>query len=103
MGMQQRLRITSPHEVACYTINEDGTDGFHVCFVAKEVSAAGNATRLDGLIVCIGTVFMSDHENCSMRHLFHHNRGNAYARIVELQKTNDYMDKLMISLVNQLL
>jgi hypothetical protein len=87
--MQLRLRMTAPHELACYTINEDGTDIFHVCFVAREVSAAGNATRLDGAIVCIGTVFTSDHENRSVSCLFHHNCGYAYARIVELQKTND--------------
>ena len=49
--MQMHLRMTSPHKVACYTINEDGTDGCRVCFVAREVSAAGNATRLDGAIV----------------------------------------------------
>ena len=53
--------MTSLHEVACYTINEDETDGCHVCFVAREVLAAGNATWLDGGIVCIVSVFTSDH------------------------------------------
>ena len=87
--MQLRLRMTAPHELAFYTINEDGADGSRVCFVAQEVSAAGNATRLDGAIVCIGTVFTSDHKNRSMRCLFHQKRRYAYAKIVELQKTND--------------
>ena len=87
--MQLHLRMMVLHELTSYTINEDGTDGCRVCFVAWEVSAAGNATRLDGMIVCIVTVFMSDHKNRSMRHLFHHNHGYAYARIVKLQKTND--------------
>ena len=87
--MQLCLQMTVPYKLACYTINEDGTDGCHVCFVAPEVSAAGNATRLDGTIVCIVTVFTSDHKNRSMRRLVHHNSGYAYARIVELQKTND--------------
>ena len=86
--MQLHLQMMAPHELVCYTINEDGTDGSHVCFVAREVSAVGNATRLDGVIVCIVTVFMSDNK-CSMRRLFHHNPGYAYARIVELQKAND--------------
>ena len=88
VGMQLRLRIMAPHELACYTINEDGINGCRVCFVAWEVSAVGDANRLDGAIVCIGTVFKSDHENRSMRHLFHQKRGYAYARIVEFQKTN---------------
>ena len=87
--MQLRLRMTVPHKLACYTTNEDGTDGCHVCFVAREMSAAGNAIRLDGVIVCIGTVVTSDHKNRSMRRHIHHNCRYAYARIVELQKTNN--------------
>ena len=34
VGMQLRLWMTAPHELACYTINKDGTDGCHVRFVA---------------------------------------------------------------------
>ena len=82
VGMRLRLRMTTLHKLACYTINGDGTDGCRVCFVAREVSAAGNAAWLDGAIVCVVDVFTSDHENRAIRHLFHHNRGYAYARIV---------------------
>ena len=34
VGMQLHLRMTVPHELACYTMNKDGTDGCHVCVVA---------------------------------------------------------------------
>ena len=45
VGMPLHLRMTALHKLACYNINEDGTDGCHVCFVAREVSAAGNAAQ----------------------------------------------------------
>ena len=80
--MHLRLRMTAPHELACYTINGDGTDGCRVCFVAREVAAGGNAARLNGVVVCVVDVFTSDHENRAIRRLFHHNCGYAYGRIV---------------------
>ena len=80
--MRLRLRMTAQHELVCYTINGDGTDGCRICFVAREVSAGGNAARWNGTVVCIVEVFTSDHENCAIRRLFHHNHGYAYARIV---------------------
>ena len=82
VGMRLRLRMTAPHELACHTINGDGMDGCRVCFVAREVSARGNAARLNGTVVCVVDVFTSDHENRAVRHLFHHNRGYAYGWIV---------------------
>ena len=82
VGMHLRLLMTAPHELACYTINGDGTDGCRVCFVAREAAAGGNAARLNGAAVCVVDVFTSDHENRAMRRLFHHNRGYAYGRIV---------------------
>ena len=88
-GMQLRLRMTSQHEVACYTISADRTDGCHVCVVAWEVLAAGKPAQLDGPVVSIVSVFTSDHKNHSSRHLFHHNRRYDYARIVELQQINN--------------
>ena len=51
VGMHLRLRMTAPHELACYTINGDGTDGCHVCFVAREFAAGGNAARLNSTVV----------------------------------------------------
>ena len=82
VGMCLRMRMSAPHELACYTINGDGTDGCRVCFVAREVAACGNAERLNGAVVCFVDVFTSDHENRAIRRLFHHNRGYAYGRIV---------------------
>jgi hypothetical protein len=37
---------------------------------------------LNGAVVCVVDVFTSDHENCAICRLFHHNRGYAYGRIV---------------------
>ncbi len=82
VGMRLRLRMTAPHELACHTINGDGTDGCHVCFVAREVAADGNAARLNGAVVCVMDVFTSDYENRAIWRLFHHNRRYAYGRIV---------------------
>ena len=82
VGMRLRLRMTAPHELACYTINGDGTDGCRVCFVAREVTAGGKAAQLNGVVVCVVDVFTSDHKNHAIRRLFHHNRGYAYGRIV---------------------
>ena len=82
VGMRLRLRMTAPHELACYTINGDGTDGCRVCFVAREVSPGENAARLNGMVVRVVDVFTSDHENSAVRRLFHHNCGYAYGRIV---------------------
>jgi hypothetical protein len=80
--MHLHLKMTVPHELACYTINGDGTGGGHVCLVAREVSAGGNAAQLNGMVVCVVDVFTSNHENRTVWHLFHHNRGYAYGRIV---------------------
>ena len=82
VGMVLHLRMMVPHEVSCYTINDDGSDGCRVCFVAREYAAGENGCRLDGRMVCISEVFHCDDANRSMRRLFHHNRGYAYARFV---------------------
>ena len=82
VGMCLRMRMSAPHELACYTINGDGTDGCRVCFVVREVLAGGNAAQLNGTVVCVVDVFTSDHENCAVRRLFHHNRRYTYGRIV---------------------
>ena len=52
VGMQLHLWMPAPHQLACYTINEDETDCCCICFVAWEVSAVGNAAQLDDTIVC---------------------------------------------------
>ena len=82
VGMVLRLRMMVPHEVSCYTINDDGSDGCRVGFVAREYAAGENGCRLDGRTVCISEVFHCDDANRSMRRLFHHNHGYAYTRFV---------------------
>ena len=37
-----------PNKLACYIVNSNGSDGCHVCFVAREYAAGENACRLDG-------------------------------------------------------
>ena len=50
--------------------------------MVREDSAGGNAARLNGVVVSVVDVFTSDHENRSVRQLFHHNHGYAYGWIV---------------------
>jgi hypothetical protein len=39
VGMLLRLQMMVPNELSCYTINSDGSDGWRVCFVAREYTA----------------------------------------------------------------
>ena len=82
MGLHLRLRSFVHHELACYTTNDDGSDGCCVCFTAREYAAGDNDLRLDGSIVKLTDVFTAEHENRSMRYLFHRNCGYAYAVVV---------------------
>ena len=68
-----------PNELSCYTINSDGSDGWRVCFVAREYAAGENGRRLDGHTIRITDVFTCDDANGSMHHLDHHNHGYGYA------------------------
>ena len=82
VGMHLRLRCFVRHELACYTIDENGSDGCRVCFTAREYAAGDNDLRLDGATVKITEVFTAEHVNCMMQHLFFHNCGYAYAVVV---------------------
>ena len=82
VGLHLRLRLLVRHELTCYTINDDGSDGCRICFAAREYAAGENDFRLDGAIVKLTDVFTADHENRSMRYLFHRNCGYAYAVVV---------------------
>jgi hypothetical protein len=82
VGLHLRLRSFVPHELACYTMNDGGSDGCRVCFTAREYAAGENYQRLDGCIVKLTDVFTAEHENRSMRYLFHRNCGYAYAVVV---------------------
>ena len=39
IGMQLRLRMTAPGELACYYIDSGGSDGCRIAFAAKEYAA----------------------------------------------------------------
>ena len=82
VGLHLRLRSFVRNELACYTMNSNGSDGCHVCFTAWEYAAGDNDRWLDGAIVQITDVFMADDENRSMHRLFHHNHGYAYAVVL---------------------
>ncbi len=82
VGLRLRLRSFVEHELACYTINPDGLDSCHVGFAAREYMAGENYLCLDGAIVLLVKVFTADDNNRTMRRLFHHNRGYAYADVL---------------------
>ena len=71
VGLHLRLRSFVRNELACYIMKDDGSDGCHVCFTAREYAAGDNDCQLDGAIVKLTDVFMTEHENRSMCHLFY--------------------------------
>jgi hypothetical protein len=79
VGLCLHLCLFVRNELAGYIINDDGSEGCHVCFAAREFSAGDNGRPLDGAIVKIIEVFMADHPNSTMCRLFHHNHGYAYS------------------------
>ena len=84
MGVGLCLHLCSfvQNELACSTMNEDGSDDCRVCFTAREYAAGDNDRRLDGAIVKITDVSSTDHQNHSMCHLFHRNCGYASAVVL---------------------
>ena len=66
LGVGMHLQVTAPHELACYTMNDDGADDCDVCFVAWEVATGDNACRLDGATVSISAVFTPYDKNCCL-------------------------------------
>ena len=81
VGMLLHLRMMVPNELSCYTINSDGSDGCHVCFVAREYTARENGHQLDGRTVHITDVFTCDDANRLIHRHYHHNHGYGYARV----------------------
>jgi hypothetical protein len=84
VGMVLWLLMFVINELACYTIRDEGSDGCRVCFTSREFAARENGHRLDGAIVHIAQMFTPESENRSMRRLYYHNRGYAYATILSL-------------------
>ncbi len=60
--MLLHLRMMVQNELSCYIINEDGSDGCHVCFVVREYAARESGHQLDGCTVHITGVFQSNDE-----------------------------------------
>jgi len=65
-------------------MNDDGSEGCRICFAGRTYVVGENDRGLDGAIVKIVEVFTADHQNSTMRRLFHHNRGYAYANALSL-------------------
>ncbi len=82
VGLRLRLRSFVCNELACYTMHANGSDGCQVCFTAREYAAGGNDCQLDGTIIKIMDVSSAEHNNRSMRYLFHCNRGYASAVVL---------------------
>ena len=76
------LHLVEKTHLAGYEVKDDGTDGCHVCFAAHEYAISNTAAKLDGAVLRITDVVTPDCANSSMRALYHHNHGYAYAEVV---------------------
>ena len=83
VGRLVHLRLVEETHLACYDVRDDGTDGCRVCFTAREYATGANARQLDGLLLWITQIFLSDSENSSMRMLYHRNCGYTYAKTID--------------------
>ena len=83
VGMLLRVRMIVDNELACFSLNPDGSDGCHVAFAAREYAAGENGQRLDGALVRLVAVYSPEHENRTARRLYHHNRGYAVGEVVQ--------------------
>ena len=81
-GLHFRLRCFVQKELACYYMNDDGSDGCRVCFGVRAYTVGDNDRQLDGAIVKLTDVFTAENENRSMYHLFYRNCGYAYAVVL---------------------
>lgn len=63
ISVHLHLCVMVQHEHLFYTINSDGTEWCHVCFVAWECAAEENGHRLDGTIIQITEILKLDNEN----------------------------------------
>ena len=77
------LRLVERTHLVGYAVRDDGTDGSRVCFMAREYATGSMANRLDGCLLWITEVFLSDSENRSEHAMYHRNRDYAYAEAVD--------------------
>ena len=84
VGMLLHVRMIVNNELACFSLNPDGSDGCCVAFAAREYAAGENGQRFDGALVRLVAVYSPDDENSTVRRLYHCNRGYAVGKIVQL-------------------
>lgn len=70
------------HKLVCYTIKTDSRDGCRVCVTEQDYAAGENCQHLDGALVQLTDDFIPEESNRSIRHLYHHSRGYAYAVVL---------------------
>ena len=78
VGHLVHLRLVEKVHLACYLVIMDGTDSFHICFVARKYASRETAHLLDGSLFRVTEVFL-----CKSP-LYHRNRGYTYAETVEI-------------------
>ena len=83
VGRLVRLRLVDKTNLAVCEVRKDESDGCRICFTAREYAIGENVRRLDGLLLKVTEVFLPDSPNSSMRALYHHNRGYAYAETLD--------------------
>jgi hypothetical protein len=83
VGRLEHLRLVEKTNLAVHKVGKDGSDGCRICFTAREYAIGENAQRLNGVLLAVAEVFLPDSPNRSMRHLYHRNRGYAYAETVD--------------------
>jgi hypothetical protein len=81
VGMLVRLQRGEVTHLASYDVLDNGMDGCRVCFAAQEYTTGLNVQLLYGALLCITEVLLPDTANRSMRELYYHNHGYAYAEI----------------------
>jgi len=82
-GRLVHLRLIEKTHLVGHKVQDNGSDGCRVCFAACEYATGGNANFLDGSLLRITRVVLPDCESKSMRALYHHNSGYAYAETIE--------------------
>ena len=81
--MLLHVRMIVENELACFSLNPNGSDGSRVALAAREYTAGENGRRFDGALVHLIAVYSSKHENRTTRCLYHHNCGYAVGEVIE--------------------
>jgi hypothetical protein len=83
VGMKLRMRLVDKTNLAGYKMRPNGSDGYRVCFAAREFAIGLRGQFLDGCTVVIKELVLPDDTNSAKRHLYHRNRGYAIAKVIE--------------------